>query len=111
MTFKFNIYEDSGNDSLKHFAVKLKLGEKIISKARATSKKKAEEIAAQPKPIGIIGPQIAMSAITIWLSHLMNTIWPAIHASPKTVSFQTHRRVCRIWRKESYEENEEKIPS
>ena len=47
MAFKFNIYEDSGNDSLKHFAVKLKLGEKIISKARATSKKKAEEIAAK----------------------------------------------------------------
>jgi len=47
MAFKFNIYEDSGNDSLKHFAVKLKLGEEIISKARATSKKKAEEIAAK----------------------------------------------------------------
>ena len=47
MVFKFNIYEDNGNDTLKHFAVKLKLGERIVSKARATSKKKAEEIAAK----------------------------------------------------------------
>ena len=47
MVFKFNIYEDTGNDTLKHFAVKLKLGERIVSKARATSKKKAEEIAAK----------------------------------------------------------------
>ena len=45
--FKFNIYEDTGNDTLKHFAVKLKLEEKTVSKARATSKKKAEEIAAK----------------------------------------------------------------
>ncbi|MFK5983453.1 MAG: ribonuclease III [Flavobacteriaceae bacterium] len=46
-TFKFNVYEDTGNDALKHFAVKLKLEEEVISKARATSKKKAEEIAAK----------------------------------------------------------------
>jgi len=45
--FKFNVYEDTGNDALKHFAVKLKLEEEVISKARATSKKKAEEIAAK----------------------------------------------------------------
>lgn len=45
--FKFNIYEDTGNDILKHFAVKLKLEEETVSKARATSKKKAEEIAAK----------------------------------------------------------------
>ena len=45
--FKFNVYEDTGNDTLKHFAVKLKLEEETISKARATSKKKAEEIAAK----------------------------------------------------------------
>ena len=32
---------------LKHFAVKLKLEEETVSKARATSKKKAEEIAAK----------------------------------------------------------------
>jgi len=46
-SFKFNVYEDTGNDALKHFAVKLKLDEEIISKARATSKKKAEEIASK----------------------------------------------------------------
>ena len=45
--FKFNVYEDTGNDILKHFAVKLKLEEETVSKARATSKKKAEEIAAK----------------------------------------------------------------
>ncbi len=45
--FKFHVYEDNGNDALKHFAVKLKLEEETVSKARATSKKKAEEIAAK----------------------------------------------------------------
>ncbi len=45
--FKFNVYEDTGNDALKHFAVKLKLEEEIVAKARATSKKKAEERAAK----------------------------------------------------------------
>ena len=45
--FKFNVYEDNGNDTLKHFAVKLKLDEETVSKARATSKKKAEEIASK----------------------------------------------------------------
>jgi len=45
--FKFNVYEDTGNDVLKHFAVKLQLEEDIVAKARATSKKKAEERAAK----------------------------------------------------------------
>ncbi|MGV6828278.1 MAG: ribonuclease III [Flavobacteriales bacterium] len=45
--FKFVIYEDTGKDQLKHFAVKLTLDEKIVAKARATSKKKAEEQAAK----------------------------------------------------------------
>ncbi len=45
--FKFEIYEDNGNEALKHFAVKLILEEKVITKARATSKKKAEERAAK----------------------------------------------------------------
>ncbi|MFT4698844.1 MAG: ribonuclease-3 [Flavobacteriaceae bacterium] len=45
--FKFNIYEDTGNDTLKHFAVRLILEEETIAKARATSKKKAEETAAK----------------------------------------------------------------
>jgi len=45
--FKFAVYEDTGNDILKHFAVKLQLENKIVGKARATSKKKAEERAAK----------------------------------------------------------------
>ncbi|WP_299223295.1 ribonuclease III [uncultured Psychroserpens sp.] len=46
-TFDYNVYEDTGNDDLKHFSVKLSIDEKIISKARATSKKKAEEKASK----------------------------------------------------------------
>ena len=45
--FKFSVYEDTGNDELKHFAVKLQLEDKTVGKARATSKKKAEESAAK----------------------------------------------------------------
>jgi len=45
--FLFDIYEDTGNDPIKHFSVKLLLDGKIIAKGRATSKKKAEEIAAK----------------------------------------------------------------
>lgn len=45
--FKFLVYEDNGNEALKHFAVKLSIDNKVISKARATSKKKAEEAAAK----------------------------------------------------------------
>ena len=41
--FNFEIYEDTGNDEIKHFAVKLWIAEKVVAKARATSKKKAEE--------------------------------------------------------------------
>lgn len=44
---KYHIYEDTGNDSLKHFSVKLSINNEIISKGRATSKKKAEEIASK----------------------------------------------------------------
>lgn len=44
---KYNVYEDTGNDPLKHFAVKLFLNNELISKGRATSKKKAEEIASK----------------------------------------------------------------
>jgi ribonuclease-3 len=44
---KFNVYEDTGNDSLKHFSVKLLINNEQVSKGRATSKKKAEEIAAK----------------------------------------------------------------
>jgi len=46
-TFKFKTYDDTGNDTLKHFAVKLIIDEIIVAKARATSKKKAEEKAAR----------------------------------------------------------------
>ncbi|EDM44437.1 putative ribonuclease III [unidentified eubacterium SCB49] len=45
--FKFAVYEDTGNDKLKHFAVKLHLDNVVVGKARATSKKKAEEMAAK----------------------------------------------------------------
>ena len=45
--FNFEIYEDNGKDELKHFAVRLKLEDEIVAKARATSKKKAEERAAK----------------------------------------------------------------
>ena len=45
--FRFNVYEDNGNEAIKHFAVKLQLQDKTVAKARATSKKKAEERAAK----------------------------------------------------------------
>lgn len=45
--FNYDVYEDTGNDSVKHFSVKLFLDQKIIAKGRATSKKKAEEIASK----------------------------------------------------------------
>ena len=46
-TFNYNVYEDTGNDTLKHFAVKLSIGNHVVAKARATSKKKAEERASK----------------------------------------------------------------
>ncbi|MDL5510549.1 ribonuclease III [Arenibacter sp. M-2] len=46
-SFNYDIYEDTGNDVVKHFAVKLSIGGKIVAKARATSKKKAEERASK----------------------------------------------------------------
>lgn len=45
--FKYDVYEDTGKDTIKHFSVKLYLDGKLISKGRATSKKKAEETASQ----------------------------------------------------------------
>ena len=45
--FAFEVYEDTGNDPIKHFSVKLILDGKIIAKGRATSKKKAEETASK----------------------------------------------------------------
>ncbi|MCJ7465751.1 MAG: ribonuclease III [Maribacter sp.] len=46
-TFHYDVYEDTGNDTLKHFAVKLSISENVVAKARATSKKKAEERASK----------------------------------------------------------------
>lgn len=46
-SFTFIVYEDTGKDTLKHFAVKLQLEDETVGKARATSKKKAEEGAAK----------------------------------------------------------------
>ncbi|WP_343488276.1 ribonuclease III [Allomuricauda sp. d1] len=45
--FNYEVYEDTGNDEIKHFAVKLSIDERILAKARATSKKKAEEKASK----------------------------------------------------------------
>lgn len=45
--FRFEIYEDNGNDPIKHFAVKLHIEGRVIAKGRATSKKKAEEKACK----------------------------------------------------------------
>jgi ribonuclease III len=45
--FHFDIYDDNGNDSQKYFGVKLSIDNKLVAKARATSKKKAEEIASK----------------------------------------------------------------
>ncbi|GAA4801340.1 ribonuclease III [Litoribaculum gwangyangense] len=46
-TFGYNVYEDTGNDEVRHFSVKLSIDEKVVAKARATSKKKAEEKASK----------------------------------------------------------------
>ncbi|MDO9260732.1 MAG: putative dsRNA-binding protein, partial [Flavobacteriaceae bacterium] len=45
--FHFDIYEDTGNDKIKQFSVKLLIDSKTISKGRGTSKKKAEEMASK----------------------------------------------------------------
>ncbi|WP_274476384.1 ribonuclease III [Mangrovimonas aestuarii] len=46
-TFDYNVYDDTGNDDVRHFAVKLSIDGKVVTKARATSKKKAEEKASK----------------------------------------------------------------
>ncbi len=45
--FFFDVFEDNGINGEKLFGVKLSIDDKVIAKARATSKKKAEEKAAQ----------------------------------------------------------------
>ncbi len=43
----FNTSEEKTKEKVKHFAVKLYINKKLITKGRATSKKKAEEIASK----------------------------------------------------------------
>ena len=45
--FHYEIFDDNGNDGQRYFGLKLSIDSKIIAKARATSKKKAEEIASK----------------------------------------------------------------
>jgi ribonuclease III len=45
--FHYDIYEDEDAGKLKYFGVKLNIDGKTVAKARATSKKKAEEIASK----------------------------------------------------------------
>jgi len=45
--YKFETYEDSGNEPIKHFSVKISIDGEQIAKGRATSKKKAEEQASK----------------------------------------------------------------
>lgn len=45
--FQFEVFDDNGNDGQRFFGVKLFIDDKIVSKSRATSKKKAEEIASK----------------------------------------------------------------
>ena len=45
--YSFDTYEDSGNESVKHFSVKISLDGVLVAKGRATSKKKAEEQASK----------------------------------------------------------------
>ena len=46
-TFGYNVYEDTGNDEVRHFSVKLSVDNKVVAKARVTAKKKAEEKASK----------------------------------------------------------------
>ena len=45
--YSFDTYEDTGNESVKHFSVRVSIDGEQIAKGRATSKKKAEEQAAK----------------------------------------------------------------
>ncbi len=46
-SFHFDVFEDNGIDGQRLYGVKLSIEGKVVAKARATSKKKAEEKAAQ----------------------------------------------------------------
>jgi len=45
--YNYETYEDNGNESIIHFSVKLSIDDKVIARARDTSKKKAEEKASK----------------------------------------------------------------
>ena len=45
--YSFDAYEDSGNETIKHFSVKISIDGQLIAKGRSTSKKKAEEQASK----------------------------------------------------------------
>ncbi len=45
--YLFETYEDTGNESKKHFSVKITIDSKLIAKGRDTSKKRAEEMASK----------------------------------------------------------------
>ncbi|MDP4599591.1 MAG: ribonuclease III [Polaribacter sp.] len=45
--YNFETYEDTGNELMKHFSVKVSIDGVQVAKGRATSKKKAEELAAK----------------------------------------------------------------
>ena len=45
--FFYDVFDDNGIDGQRFFGVKLSIDEKVIAKSRATSKKKAEEIASK----------------------------------------------------------------
>ena len=45
--YLFDTYEDSGNENIKHFSVKISIDGALVAKGRATSKKKAEEQASK----------------------------------------------------------------
>lgn len=45
--YLFDTYEDSGNENIKHFSVKISIDGVLVAKGRATSKKKAEEQASK----------------------------------------------------------------
>lgn len=46
-SFHYDVFDDNANDGQKYFGVKLSIDGKVVAKARATSKKKAEEKASQ----------------------------------------------------------------
>ena len=46
-TFNFDVFEDNGINGERLYGVKLSIDNKVVAKSRATSKKKAEEIASK----------------------------------------------------------------